>query len=75
MASVFMQGPPMRSKLSYLADRHLKRLIQAGSHDSVQDAQAAMDLVLLKIKYALIRGRGLAEHVQLTCQAQPCMEL
>lgn len=44
------KGPPMRSKLSYLADRHLKRLIQAGSHDSVQDAQAAMDLVLLKIK-------------------------
>ena len=46
-----MQGPPLRSKLSYLADRYLKRVIQTGSHDSIQDAQAAMDLVLLKIRY------------------------
>ncbi|KAK9809331.1 hypothetical protein WJX73_005933 [Symbiochloris irregularis] len=43
------RGPPMRSKLSYLAERHLKRLIQQGSHDSVVDAQASMDLVKLKV--------------------------
>lgn len=47
---VFLQGPPMRSKLSYLAERHLKRLIQQGSHDSVIDAQTSMDLVKLKIQ-------------------------
>lgn len=32
-----------------LAERHLKRIIQQGEHDSVIDAQAAMDLVQLKI--------------------------
>ena len=42
----------MRSKLSFLTEKFLKRLIQAGSHDSIQDARAAMDLVLLKIKCA-----------------------
>lgn len=47
------QGPPQRSKLKYLASRFLRRDIQGGAHDSVQDARAAMDLVLLKIRWAM----------------------
>jgi len=34
----------------YLPSKFLKRTIQAGEHDSAQDAQAAMDLALLKIE-------------------------
>ena len=51
-ALALVQGPPLRSKLSYLAEKYLKRMIQTGSHDSVQDARAAMDLTLLKIRSA-----------------------
>ena len=44
------QGPPWKSALKILAQRYLRKHIQDGSHDSVDDARAAMDLVLLKIK-------------------------
>lgn len=44
------QGAPWRSKLKTLAERFLKRTIQTGSHDSIDDARAAMDLALLKIR-------------------------
>ena len=46
------QGPPCRSALRKLAEKFLKRQIQKGTHDSVDDARAAMDLVLLKIRCA-----------------------
>lgn len=45
------QGPPFRSALRVLAERHLKRSIQKQTHDSADDARAAMDLVLLKLKH------------------------
>jgi DNA polymerase III epsilon subunit-like protein len=43
-------GPPMKSSLKYLTKKYLDREIQAGSHDSVEDAQAAMDLIRLKVE-------------------------
>jgi len=46
-----VQGPPARSALRYLTEKFLKRSIQQGSHDSVEDARAAMDLAKLKIKH------------------------
>jgi hypothetical protein len=39
-----------------LAYTHLKRAIQTGGHNSIEDAQAAMDLAILKIR----RGEGVA---------------
>ena len=45
-----MQGPPYRPKLRLLAERFLNRSIQAGEHDSVEDARAAMALALLKLR-------------------------
>jgi hypothetical protein len=44
--------------LRYLSDKFLKRPIQQGSHDSLEDAKAALDLVKLKIKH----GDGLTWH-------------
>ena len=46
------QGAPYRSALRVIAEKFLKRQIQAGSHDSADDARAAMDLTLLKIRRA-----------------------
>ena len=46
-----MQGPPYKPSLKVLAERFLKRPIQQGSHDSIDDAKAAMDLALLKISH------------------------
>ena len=48
---VCTQGGTWKSALRFLAERHLKRRIQNGSHDSVIDARTAMDLTLLKIRY------------------------
>lgn len=45
-----MQGPPFRSALRKLTEKFLKRQIQNGSHDSIDDARAAMELALLKFK-------------------------
>lgn len=45
------KGPPYKSALKVLTERFLKRKIQSGSHDSVVDAKAALDLVHLKIKH------------------------
>ena len=42
------RGPPFRSKLSALTEKHLARRIQEGTHDSVADARATMELALLK---------------------------
>lgn len=46
-----MQGPPYRSALRKLTEKYLKRQIQNGSHDSIDDARAAMELALLKFRY------------------------
>ena len=45
-----VQGPPYRSSLRRLTEKFLKRQIQNGSHDSIDDARAAMELALLKFK-------------------------
>lgn len=45
------RGLPLRSSLKYLANKYLKREIQiagANGHNSVEDAQAVLDLVKLK---------------------------
>jgi hypothetical protein len=42
------KGPPYRTKLSSLTEKFLRRKIQQGSHDSVADARATMELALLK---------------------------
>ena len=44
-------GPPAKNSLRALVQTHLHRVIQSGSHDSAQDAIAAMELAQLKIKY------------------------
>lgn len=51
------RGPPFRSKLSSLTEKHLKRRIQEGTHDSVADARATMELALLKF----VHGPGFGE--------------
>ena len=51
------RGPPFRSKLSALTEKHLSRRIQEGTHDSVADARATMELALLKFT----RGPGFGE--------------
>ena len=45
-----MQGAPYRSSLRRLTEKFLKRQIQNGSHDSIDDARAAMELALLKFR-------------------------
>ncbi|RMZ89611.1 hypothetical protein DV736_g3155, partial [Chaetothyriales sp. CBS 134916] len=44
------RGLPLRSSLKFLANKYLKREIQGSlqGHDSVEDARAALDLVILK---------------------------
>lgn len=46
------RGPPSKSSLKWLAQRHLSREIQKGhgthGHDSIEDARACLDLVKLK---------------------------
>lgn len=46
------RGPPLKSSLKWLAQKHLKREIQKGhgisGHDSIEDARACLDLVKLK---------------------------
>eukprot|EP00803_Ostreobium_quekettii_P005621 evm.model.scf_2414.1 EVM.evm.TU.scf_2414.1 scf_2414:2576-15092(+) len=63
------RGPPARSSLKVLATKWLKRPIQHGSHDSVVDARAALDLVKLKLKKGPsfgISGEGSPQIKKLT---------
>ncbi|EIE25425.1 hypothetical protein COCSUDRAFT_13461 [Coccomyxa subellipsoidea C-169] len=48
------KGPPYRSALRKLTEKFLKRQIQNGSHDSIDDARAAMELALLKFRYCTL---------------------
>ena len=60
------RGPPLKPSLKWLAQKHLSREIQKGhgisGHDSVEDAQACMDLVKLKCergaKWGTIEAAG-----------------
>ena len=45
-----VQGQSYKPKLKYLVSEYLKRAIQTGEHDSVEDARAAMELAQLKIR-------------------------
>ena len=51
------RGAPYRTKLAHLTERYLARKIQEGSHDSVADARATLELALLKFVY----GPGFGE--------------
>uniref|UniRef100_A0A7S3QVQ8 Exonuclease domain-containing protein n=1 Tax=Dunaliella tertiolecta TaxID=3047 RepID=A0A7S3QVQ8_DUNTE len=44
------RGPPAKSALRVLCQKHLGRTIQVGAHDSADDARAALDLVKLKLQ-------------------------
>lgn len=59
------RGLPLRSSLKYLTNKYLKREIQTGGangHNSVEDAQAVLDLVKLKCekgpKWGTIEANG-----------------
>lgn len=45
------KGEGYKQALRVLAERFLKRKIQSGTHDSLDDARATMDLALLKFKH------------------------
>ena len=45
------QGPPFKLPLRQLVSRYLGRTIQTSSHDSIQDAVAAMELTKLILKF------------------------
>ncbi|ACO69074.1 predicted protein, partial [Micromonas commoda] len=45
------RGPPYRTKLAHLTERYLARKIQEGSHDSVADARATLELAMLKFVF------------------------
>lgn len=51
------RGPPFKSSLKYLAKQYLERTIQDGSHDSVEDSKACLDLVKLKLKNNALLGK------------------
>ncbi|KAI1318958.1 hypothetical protein EDD11_005392 [Mortierella claussenii] len=58
-----LRGPPFRASLRWLTQKWLSRRIQQGGkqgHDSVEDAQACMDLAKLKIQ----EGPGFGEFNQ-----------
>lgn len=56
-----VRGFPYRNKLKYLAREYLHKIIQHSSahgHDSIEDAQAALELVKLKVKHGSGFGIG-----------------
>jgi RNA exonuclease 1 len=63
------RGPPAKSALRVLASRWLHRIIQVGAHDPVEDARAALDLALLKIRKGPAFGVGGSERGELLADA------
>nr|XP_018265795.1 uncharacterized protein I303_02169 [Kwoniella dejecticola CBS 10117]OBR87953.1 hypothetical protein I303_02169 [Kwoniella dejecticola CBS 10117] len=55
------RGPPFKSALKWLAQRWLKKDIQAGEHghDSEEDAKTCVELLKMKIKYGPDFGNAL----------------
>ncbi|CCH46775.1 putative exonuclease [Wickerhamomyces ciferrii] len=51
------RGPPYKSSLKYLTKTYLNRTIQEGSHDSIIDAKACLDLVKTKIQTNALLGK------------------
>ena len=64
-----VQGPPYKPSLKVLAERFLKRPIQQGSHDSIDDAKAAMDLALLKTSH----GPSYGTSEPICCSSHTCI--
>ncbi|KAK9820565.1 hypothetical protein WJX72_011714 [[Myrmecia] bisecta] len=56
------RGPPYRSALRIITEKFLKRQIQNGSHDSIADARAAMELAQLKVKNGPSFGLGTTDE-------------
>ncbi|KAG0606128.1 hypothetical protein M758_9G116100 [Ceratodon purpureus] len=61
------RGPMCKPALRMLTGRYLRRKIQGdkAGHDSVEDARAAMDLVLLKIS----KGPGFGKRMKPNCES------
>lgn len=61
------RGPTCKPALRMLTGRYLRRKIQGdkGGHDSVEDARAAMDLVLLKIS----KGPAFGKRMKPNCES------
>ncbi|CEP24780.1 unnamed protein product [Cyberlindnera jadinii] len=51
------RGPPFKSSLKYLTKQYLKRVIQEGEHDSVEDSKACLELVKLKLSEGGLLGK------------------
>ncbi|RMZ85099.1 hypothetical protein DV738_g70, partial [Chaetothyriales sp. CBS 135597] len=66
------RGLPLRSSLRFLTSKYLKREIQGGQqgHDSVEDARAALDLVILKCQkgpgFGVVDANGESIFARLT---------
>jgi hypothetical protein len=71
VCSLAAQGPPYKCALRVLAKRYLHRVIQSGCHDPVEDARAAMDLALLKIR----NGPGFGTGGDGAALGEPLMEV
>ena len=50
------RGPPFKPALRYLTEKYLRRTIQEREHCSIQDAQATMELMRLKMKHGFAFG-------------------
>lgn len=60
------RGPPSKPSLKWLADKHLSRSIQQGEsdnsgHSSVEDAQACLDLIKMKLIEGSCFGTNMTE--------------
>ncbi|RMD39616.1 hypothetical protein DV735_g5510, partial [Chaetothyriales sp. CBS 134920] len=66
------RGLPLRSSLRFLTNKYLKREIQGGQqgHDSIEDARAALDLVILKCQkgpgFGIVDANGESIFTRLT---------
>ena len=65
---MIFKGPPFKMSLRNLSTKHLKFSIQQSTHDSVQDAVAAMRLVRLKIEKGPLFAAVLTEYTNIIPQ-------